>query len=128
MIYTASYSESQNHHGKLVPISRGTYKNVSTKNALPFFMPSSNLLKDWKAKKLTKEQYINIFREEMRANLPQIKEWLNSLDPKEDQTLVCYEKAGEFCHRNLIIKFVQRDRPDCFGGCDVPNKKVLVTV
>ena len=128
MIYTASYSESQNHHGKLVPIGRGTYKGVSTKNALDFFMPSSSLLKNWKAKEVTKEQYINIFREEMRENLPQIKEWLATLNSDEDLTLISHEKTGEFSHRNLIIKFVQRDRPDCFGGCDVPNKKLLVTV
>jgi len=127
MIYTASYFQKENHHGKLVPISRTVPKGFSTKDSLSFFIPSSLLLKDWKAGALTQEQYINRYREEIRVNLPQIREWVNSLDPKENLTLLCWEKAGEICNRNFIVKFVERDRPDCYGGCDIPNK-ILVKV
>ena len=130
MIYTASYFETANHYGKLVPISKTVPKGFSTKNRLEFFIPSSALLKDWKAKRISKQQYIERFREEIRANLPSIKEWLKTLNPKEDMTLLCHEKTTDknyFCHRDLVMKFVERDRPDCFGGCDIPNK-VLVKV
>ncbi len=125
MIYTASYFQKENHHGKLVPISRTVPKGFSTKDSLSFFIPSSNLLKDWKAKTITKDEYIARFREEIRIVLPEIKQWLKSLKPTENLTLLCWEKTTDknyFCHRDLIIKFIERDRPDCLGGCDIPNK------
>jgi uncharacterized protein YeaO (DUF488 family) len=131
MIYTASFFQPENHHGKLVPISRTVPKGFSTKDSLSFFIPSSSLLKDWKAGKLTKEEYIDRYREEMKVNLPQIKEWVNSLDSEIDQTLLCWEKTTDknyFCHRELVIKFVQVWKPICFGGCDIYNSKVLATV
>jgi uncharacterized protein YeaO (DUF488 family) len=122
MIYTASYFQKENHHGKLVSVSRTIPKIFSTMETLNFFTPSSFLLKDWKDGVITKEQYIARFRKEIRGNLPKITEWVNKLDPSVDLTLLCWEKAGEFCHRNLIIKFIERDRPDCYGGCDILNK------
>jgi len=125
MIYTASFFQTENHHGKLVPISRTVPKGFSTKDSLSFFIPSSNLLKDWKAKTITKDEYITRFREEIRIVFPEIKQWLKSLKPTENLTLLCWEKTTDknyFCHRDLIIKFIERDRPDCFGGCDIPNK------
>jgi hypothetical protein len=64
---------------------------------------------------------------------------LSDLDPKEDMTLLCWERSGidralvssqgksqlneeqPFCHRNLVIKLVYRFRLDCYGGTDVIN-------
>lgn len=62
MIYTASYFQPENHHGKLISISRSEPKGFKVDG-----------------------------------------------------------KLGLFCHRNLAIAFVERYRPDCYGGRDVPR-------
>ena len=35
-------------------------------------------------------------------------------------TLQGWERTGEFDHSNLAIKLVEKHRPDCLGGSDVP--------
>ncbi|MGK7876674.1 MAG: hypothetical protein AB4426_26295 [Xenococcaceae cyanobacterium] len=139
MIYTASYFESNRHHGKLLSISRSIPQGFRVDGRLEFFVPSADLLRDWKKKRIGEEEYINRYREQIRANLKAIKTWLSNLDPKEDITLLCWEHSGidetkkrwqetgewkeqrPFCHRNLVIKLVEKFRPDCYGGTDVLN-------
>ncbi|HEY9752900.1 MAG TPA: hypothetical protein V6C46_08110, partial [Coleofasciculaceae cyanobacterium] len=67
-------------------------------------------------------QYTNSYREEIRVAMPGILEWLQGDGPTQDQTWLCYERAGEFCHRNLVAAIVQKYRPDQFGGCDTPAR------
>jgi hypothetical protein len=83
------------------------------------------------AKRIDQEEYTNRYREEIRANLKAIKAWLERLDSREHQTLLCWEHSGRdetlkrspktFSHRNLAIKLVEKFRPDCYGGQDVIN-------
>ncbi|MGH2413732.1 MAG: hypothetical protein ACRDEA_08580 [Microcystaceae cyanobacterium] len=121
MIYTASYFESNRHHGKLISISRNIPKGFRVDGVIEFFIPHISLLKDWKAKAIDQEDYTNRYREQIRANLKTIKAWLEGLDPGKEQTLLCWEKSGidetlkrwqetgqwkeerPFCHRNLAI-------------------------
>ncbi len=121
MIYTASYFQPENHHGKLLSISKSEPRRFQVDGKLYFFAPSEGLLLDYKAKKIDNESYTDQYRKQMRLVLSQIGDWLRSLKPEEDITLLCWEKKGYFCHRNLVIKFVEKYRPDCFGGCDVPK-------
>jgi hypothetical protein len=139
MIYTASYFETNRHHGQLISISRSIPKWFRVDGRLEFFIPSADLLRDWKGKRIDEAEYTNRYREQIKANLKLIKAWLERLDPKEDQTLLCWEKSGinetlkrwqqmgkwqqerPFCHRNLAIKLVEKYRPDCYGGQDVIN-------
>ena len=51
MLYTASYFEPQRHHGKLISISRSIPQNFRINSRLEFFIPSADLLRDWKAKR-----------------------------------------------------------------------------
>lgn len=123
MIYTASYFTPETHHGLLISISRGVPQGFRIYSRLPFFTPSEMLLNLWK-KEHNQDTYINQYKKECLANFSLIKDWLNTLEPQTDQTLLCYEKAGEFCHRNLAIKFVEKYRPDCYGGCDVNGSQI----
>jgi hypothetical protein len=104
---------------------------------LEFFIPSADLLHDWKSNRIDEQGYTNRYREQVKANFKAIKAWLSTLDPKKDMTLLCWERSGidetlkhwkqtgewkeqkPFCHRNLAIKMVQKFRPDCYGGTDV---------
>jgi uncharacterized protein YeaO (DUF488 family) len=119
-IYTASYFEPKHHHGKLISISRSIPKNFAVQEQLFLLAPSRSLLDDWKTGSIDPQQYTSQYRKELLPNLPKIQQWLNAIDSADDFTLLCWERAGEFCHRNLAIKLVEKFRPDCFGGCDVP--------
>lgn len=125
MIYTASYFQQENHHGELVSISLTTPRGFRVESKMPFLAPPQSLLNDWK-KGMTEEAYIQAYRQHCRNffNGPEsntaIANWLRGLSPSIDQTLLCWERAGDFCHRNLAIKFVQKYRPDCYGGMDIP--------
>jgi uncharacterized protein YeaO (DUF488 family) len=142
MIYTASYFESNRHHGRLISISRSVPKGFKVDGRLDFFVPSAELLSRWKAQEINEEQYTELYRAQIKQNFKAIKAWLSSLDPQKDMTLLCWEKSGidetlkqwqetgvwkeekPFCHRNLAIKMVQRFRQDCYGGTDVLSMKL----
>ena len=119
MIYTASYFQKERHYGKKFSISRSEPKGISIDGKLEMFVPDGSILADYKKRKIDEKGYIDRYREQMQRNLPQIKAWLQQLKPEEDVTLMCWERPGQFCHRNLVIKFVERYRPDCYGGQDV---------
>lgn len=67
--------------------------------------PPKKLLYDYKSRLVDKEEYKNIY----------LKEVLNRLDPKEvakdlnDKVLLCYEKAGDFCHRRLVAEWLEEN-------------------
>jgi uncharacterized protein YeaO (DUF488 family) len=119
MIYTASYFEPHHHHGELISISRSNPKNVQVVTQLPFLAPSSELLQDWKRGNVDEADYTARFREEIKDRWPTVHQWMESLKPDEDSTLLCWERAGEFCHRNLVLQMLLKYRPDCVGGADV---------
>jgi uncharacterized protein YeaO (DUF488 family) len=139
MIYTASYFEPNRHHGQRISISRSVPKGFKVNGRLDFFVPSAQLLREWKEKRIDKEKYTESYRAQIKANFKEIKAWLSTLDPTKDMTLLCWEKSGidetlkqwqetgvwqeekPFCHRNLAIRMVQKYRNDCYGGTDVLN-------
>ncbi len=69
--------------------------------------PSLKLLKGYKAGKITWDQYVKIFRDEMRhrATSWQNLKWLKRRDKAvEVIRLLCYEKAEDKrCHRFLLL-------------------------
>ena len=118
MIYSASYFEPQYHLGLLISISRSEPQSIKPDGKLDFFAPGAELLILYKKKLIDQDEYINRYRKQTKANWNKITEWLKNLDPKPDYTLLCWEKKGEFCHRNLVMRIVQKYRPDCYGGKD----------
>lgn len=119
MLYTASFFEPQYQNGKLLSISRSIPSCVKVNGELPFFIPTADLLADREALKIDALAYTERYRMQIRSNWREIKAWLDSLNPLVHITLLTWQKKGEFCHRNLIAKLVQKYRPECFGGCDV---------
>lgn len=69
--------------------------------------PSAELLRDWRAKKITEEEY----------TLRYYQETLSNLDPEDIyqlykySILICYERRGSFCHRHIVAKWLE----DCLG-------------
>ncbi|NJR56521.1 MAG: DUF488 domain-containing protein [Acaryochloris sp. CRU_2_0] len=119
-IYSASYFEPENHHGSMISISRSSPKSFQVDSHLPFLAPSQQLLEDWKKNQLTEAEYTGRYRQQLQQSWLQVNSWLSSLTPEADCTLLCWEKAGEFCHRNLVMQMVRKHRPECYGGRDAP--------
>lgn len=135
MIYTASYFQSIHHHGALVPISLSIPKHckgVDQEHPLrELLAPSRQLLNWWKKQEESAHEsqelfpspdvineYTNRYRLEISPRIEEIKTYLETRDPEEDETWLCWEGVGEFCHRNLAYKLVEKYRPDCAGGRD----------
>jgi hypothetical protein len=59
VIYTASYFETNRHHGKLLSISRSIPQGFRVDGRLEFFIPGADLLWDWKTKRINEEEYTN---------------------------------------------------------------------
>ncbi len=124
MLYTASYFEPKHHHGRLLSISRSVPKSFKVDGKLEFLAPNAQLLKDWKAKSIDEAEYCQRYRLQLKESWQQVSSWLKSLNVNTTATLLCYERQGAFCHRNLVAKLVAKHRSDVFSGCDV--KRVTI--
>lgn len=135
MIYTASYFEPQNWHGTPYAISRSipaNLKGVNGNHPLRWLLAPSDRLLDWWKRQESRYQengwqfpdeqatgqYTAQYWDELKPNADKIKAYLASEAAREDQTWLCWEKSGEFCHRNLAALIVQKHQPDLFGGAD----------
>jgi hypothetical protein len=120
MIYTASFFRKDHWHGTPISISLYAPKWYQGDQLL-ILAPSKKLLNDWK-RGMSEDNYTERFRNELMliSKWSLVRNWLDNLNPTIDLTLLCYEKPGEFCHRNLIFKMVERHRPDCLGLQDRP--------
>lgn len=128
MLYTASYFEPQNHHGELISISRSRPKNFQNIPTLEFFAPSQDLLNFWKDRSKTAateelgkywEEYQSGFLDLLCDRVDTIDRWLSALNSTRDYTLLCWEKAGDFCHRNDVGELLAARYTKLWGGFDV---------
>jgi hypothetical protein len=132
VLYTASYFETQNHHGQLISISRSRPKNFTHLPTLDFFTPSQELLDFWHKRTKTAqleeisalwEQYQSGFFKLIDTRMSQIEEWISTLNPSQDYTLCCWEKTTDKipnCHRNDVGGLLSAMAPELWGGFDVP--------
>ena len=114
MIYTSYYSGKQT--GKSISISLRPFKGC-TFDSLPLFASSEDLLKFWESSnkdEAAQQKYSEIFREEMAAKDRFIDLWIGRI--KEDVTLNCYEKSGDFCHRHIVGEIIKSKKPELWGG------------
>jgi len=65
--------------------------------------PGWTLVKDYKKKRISSQNYVEIYREDI----------LDKLDPEkvyndlgENAVILCWEKPGRFCHRRLIADWL----------------------
>lgn len=118
-IYTASYFEPTHQHGRLIAISHSIPKGFKVQKQLKFLAPAPELLQDWQQGQTDQGGYIRRYRAQINADWKQVKQWLESLKTEPDMTLLCWERKGEFCHRNIVAQLLQKHRPECWGGRDV---------
>lgn len=110
---TASFYEPQHWRGELFRISRG-YPRGQRKawQDLPFLAPSPTLYRAYKRGELGAQEYARSYRRELAERREEVSRWLESLPGDGDLTLLCFERQGEFCHRQLVAELVREGRPD----------------
>ncbi len=74
-------------------------------------VPPWAIVKAYKNHEISEDEYTDKYREHIIKNWPQVKRWLESLDPSQDMYLCCWERTG-FCHRYLVAKLIRKFRPD----------------
>lgn len=105
-VYTSAYRYATKVFPKhrLVGISIGVpdYFEGDTYRKLN---PTKELLMEYKYGNMTKEEYTEIY----------IREVLSKLDAKEiynkfrGRVLLCYCEPGDFCHRNIVVKWLNNE-------------------
>lgn len=129
-IYAASLFESRHHHGRRVAVCRSLPKGAVVDRHLRFLAPPADLLLDWNSWKQYEagitDDHERQYKERYWAHLlsvwDQLSRYLDGLPTDETETWLCWEKPDEFCHRNLLLKVIERDWPQHMGkggGADV---------
>lgn len=104
-MYTSYFSKMKKITGdyKFYCISRVCPKGVMAK-MYGKLAPSADLLAKWKSGQITWEEYEVIYK----------KETLSKLNPHvvvkelgENAVLLCYEKSGDNCHRNVVAAWLR---------------------
>ena len=73
------------------------------------FAPTKELLKDYKDKKVSWEEYEKVY-----FKILEDREVLKSIDLKEfeDSVLLCSEPTATMCHRRLLAEYIQKNFSD----------------
>ena len=65
--------------------------------------PEGKWLRGFKAGELDEKEYTRLYNKKILENLDPHKVWADLVSINgSDATILCYEKAGEFCHRQLV--------------------------
>jgi len=118
MITLASWYEPGNWRGRLMRISytagrqKGLRKSVYDWGVISCLIPTWDLVKAFRTGQVAQDEYVRTYLELLRQRWEVVDEWLHSLVPEEDLTLLCHEREGEFCHRQLVSPLVTEHRPD----------------
>ena len=137
MLHSASYFETYNHRGVLIPVSRTMprrldYETEKNHELRKLVAPSRELLNWYKerqkfaiSRNLTfpnhtiQAQYKNRYKNQIRPHIKKIKQILLDLAKSEQNyTILCWEKEKEFCHRRLLMMCVFVWHPP---GCGEAN-------
>jgi len=120
MLYTASFYEPRHWMGERYRISRAHPRGRKTEwQVQPALYPSRALLTDYRQGNLTFAELDVRYREELDetherdAGFPAFLEQLTAMG---DFTLLCFEPAGEPCHRRCAAAWLLERVPDLALG------------
>lgn len=106
MIYTASYFNQQDHHGRVYCISR-TQPKGQQHPVLDFFLPPGWLLDKYRRGAITWDSYVDHYwYKVLIPNWGKISQWASTLT--DDVTLCCWEQGATYCHRSLVASFLHQ--------------------
>jgi len=116
MLYTASFYHPEHWQGTPYRISRAHPRGQKTNwEVQPFLYPSRRLLTEYREGDLDFAGLTQWYREELHAKYnweADFQDWLGSLKPEEDLTLLCFEPEGDPCHRRVAAAWLLEQSPE----------------
>ncbi len=120
MLYTASFYEPRHWMGERYRISRAHPRGRKTEwQVQPALYPSRALLTDYRQGNLTFSELDVRYREELDETYERdagFPAFLKQLTAMGDFTLLCFEPAGEPCHRRCAAAWLLERVPDLALG------------
>lgn len=103
IVYTIQLGQWRHARDRCVPLL-----DVTVKSGIKELAPTWELLQRYRSKQTTAEEYTvefyTLMRESYRTDPMQ---WASILDTAEI-ALACYCKAGDFCHRHLLVDMIEK--------------------
>ena len=116
MLYTASFYRPEHWQGTPYRISRAHPRGQKTAwEVQSFLYPSRPLLTEYREGALDFAGLTVRYWEELQTSYNwegDFQDWLVSLKPEEDFTLLCFEPEGEPCHRRVAAAWLLERLPE----------------
>jgi uncharacterized protein YeaO (DUF488 family) len=74
-------------------------------------VPPWDAVKAFKNRQIDQAEFTARYRQHLTQHWPEVKQWLDSLQPGDEMYLCCWETQG-FCHRILVARLIRHFRPD----------------
>jgi len=122
-IHVASFFEPQNHRGRPLSIAMCQPKKFQDIKIITCLLPTWSLVSRYRTGKITKEEYEQIYEDKILKHLTPyilISQILDAVGKRiKEATLLCWEKEGEFCHRTLVYKWLEKQKKERPGIWEV---------
>ena len=111
VLYTASFYDPQDWVGRVYRVSRAHPRGRKTQwETLPFLYPARDLLRAYRAGDIGFLDLQRDYLETLEAALAgagELEEWLSTVPSMDRFTLLCFERAGQACHRRVLARWLQ---------------------
>jgi len=109
MIYLCSVYDTHQHKGTCYCTAVKPMSKLATIECL---VPRKDMVWGYRYHGLSEQDYTTQYFKLLSDRWNDVRTWLKSLSNDEDITLLCYCREGQFCHRTLIKRVINRYRPD----------------
>ncbi|QVD49091.1 hypothetical protein LUCX_21 [Xanthomonas phage vB_XciM_LucasX] len=83
--------------------------DTTVKSGYSLFAPTWDMVLGIKQGSMTEEEYTELYWRILNQSWKQNQQkWMDFLKDDDQYALACYCKAGAFCHRHLLIKFLEK--------------------
>jgi uncharacterized protein YeaO (DUF488 family) len=120
MLYTASFYTPEDWVGRAYRVSRQHPRGRKVQwESLPFLYPSRDLIRGYRSGEIDFAAFSAEYRrrlEERYEELAGFREWVRSVPSLEGFTLLCFERAGQPCHRLTLAQWLLERAPSLEVG------------
>ena len=112
-VYTASFYDPQDWMGRLYRVSRAHPRGRKTQwETLPCLYPPRDLLQAYRAGDIGFPDFQRDYLAGLEAAMAlprksELQDWLAGVPSLDQFTLLCFERAGQACHRRVLARWLQ---------------------
>lgn len=83
--------------------------DTTVKSGYSIFAPTWDMVLGHKAKTMDDDTYSRLYHDMLvKSWMENRQKWMDFLNDDDQYALACYCKAGVFCHRHLLVKFLSK--------------------